>query len=92
MRLTSLCGAALLALCGAGAAFAADEELPVWPHEQQAMLRQVEDDLLAVQRKLFKARQFQDQAAVESSSEEFRQLQDTRRKLINLTKDQLPAE
>lgn len=82
-----------LGVCLAGAAgAAAAEELPSWPHEQQAMLRQVEDELLTVQRQMFKARQQGNAAALETSGAQFRDLQDKRRQLIELTRDQLPSQ
>jgi hypothetical protein len=71
---------------------AAAEELPSWPHEQQAMLQQVEQDLLTAQRQLFKARQQQDTAAIEGASARYRELQDTRRALLELTRNQLPSQ
>jgi hypothetical protein len=67
-------------------------ELPSWPHEQQAMLRQIEDELLVVQRQLFKARQQHDTAALESLGARYRELQETRRVLIEITRNQLPSE
>lgn len=92
IRAVSLAAVALAVLVAAGGARAADDELPKWPHEQQAMLRQVEDDVVDVQRKMFKARQQGDTAALGKLDKQLRELQDKRRKLINLTKDQLPAE
>lgn len=83
-------GIALALLLGAGAAAA--EELPLWPYEQQSMLSEVEEKLLVVQRQLFKARQQHDAAAIETYGTRFRELQDTRRKLLALTRDQLPSE
>lgn len=88
MRVARLLVAGLLAL----ALGAAAQELPSWPHEQQALLRQVEDQLLTVQRHLFKARQQQDADAVATYGAQYRELQDTRRKLIELTRDQLPSQ
>ena len=85
----ALAGALLL---GGGGALASEDELPAWPHEQQAMLRQVEDDVIALQRKMFKARQQGDMATVELLNKQFREIQEKRHKLIDVTKDQLPSE
>lgn len=85
--------AVLLALVLALAAGArAEDPLPVWPHEQQALLRETESELLAVQRQLYKARRQGDAAAEQTHGEAFRTLQLKRRALIELTKDQLPVE
>ena len=84
-------GGIILALALVAGAAAA-EELPVWPNEQQAMLRRVEEQLLVVQRQLFKARQQHDAAGIETHGTRFRELQDSRRKLLELTRDQLPSE
>ena len=83
---------ALAMAIGANGALAAEDELPTWPHEQQAMLRQVEDDVLALQRKMFKARQQGDTATVEQLNTRFRELQEKRHKLIDVTRDQLPSQ
>jgi hypothetical protein len=83
--------AALAAALCAPALLAADE-IPSWPHEQQARLREVEGQVLDVQRKLFAARQQRDDASVATLSEEFRKLQKERRELIRITANQLPSE
>ncbi len=71
---------------------AEEEELPSWPHEQQALLRQVEEELLDVRRKLFKARQMQDGAAIAAQGEAFQKLQEKRVRLLRATENQLPSE
>jgi hypothetical protein len=76
--------------CAGPVARAAD--LPEWPHEQQAMLRDVEGRLLRVQHQMFAARQQDDRAAVVELGKQFSELQAQRRQLIELTKDQLPSE
>jgi hypothetical protein len=84
---------ALAALLWTTTTFAAAAgELPSWPHEQQDVLRQVEEELLVVQRRMFKARQKHDVAALETDEVRFRELQEQRRQLIELTRDQLPSE
>lgn len=90
-RMTGIVAALLLACAGTAWA-AADDELPSWPHEQQAMLRDVEQKIVEVRRELFKARMMDDKDAVAAKDEEFRKLQEKRVKLIHLTKDQLPAQ
>ena len=83
-------GMLLLALAMGGVA--RGEELPNWPHEQQAMLNQLDDELLTIQRKLFQARQQQDTAALQTYSAQYASVQSKRRKLIDLTQQQLPSE
>jgi len=68
------------------------DELPQWPNEQQAMLRNVEGQVLQVQSQLFAARQTNDRTAIEELSKKFKALQDKRRVLIGLTANQLPSE
>ncbi len=68
------------------------DDLPAWPNEQQALLRETEDQLIHVQHELFAARQQGDQTAVAELSKQFKELQDKRRRLITVTKDQLPSE
>ena len=65
---------------------------PLYPNQQQAALRDTEDEVLGVQRRLFAARQMHDEAAIEALGKQFKQLQDKRRQLIQATKDQLPSE
>lgn len=91
-RRAQLAARLALAMIVGAAGAAAAEELPSWPHEQQAMLRQVEDQLLTVQRQMFKARQQGDAAALDRAGTRFRELQDTRRQLIDVTRNQLPSE
>jgi hypothetical protein len=67
-------------------------DLPVWPHEQQALLLTTEDELLQVQRKLFAARQRHDQTSIDELGQQFKELQEKRRQLIELTRDQLPSQ
>ena len=83
---------ALALAIGANGALAAEDELPTWPHEQQAMLRQVEGDVLALQRKMFKARQQGDTATVEQLNTRFRELQEKRHNLHEVTSDHLPSQ
>jgi hypothetical protein len=80
-----------LALALGVAGVTVGEELPSWPHEQQALLQQVEEQLITVQHQLFKARQQHDTAALEAYGNQFRALQDQRRQLIELTRNQLPS-
>lgn len=55
-------------------------------------LRDTEDEVLKVQRRLFAARQMQDQAATAELTKQFRELQDKRCQLIQVTRDRLPSE
>lgn len=87
----ALCGAMSLCLVVAASA-AVGEPLPQWPSEQQTMLRQVEERVVETQRKLFAARQRGDQDAIAAASQQFQELQEKRRALIELTKHQLPSE
>jgi len=81
---------ALAAALAAGPARA--EDLPQWPHEQQEMLRETEAQVLKLQRQLSAARRNNDAASVAELSQQFKALQEKRRKLIVLTRDQLPSE
>lgn len=83
---------AVALLCATAVPPAVADDLPVWPHEQQAVLNATEEELLIVQRKLFAARQGNDQAAITALSRQFRALQDKRLALIELTSGQLPSE
>jgi hypothetical protein len=56
------------------------------------MLREVEERVVETQRKLFAARQRGDQDAIAAASQQFQELQEKRRALIELTKHQLPSE
>jgi hypothetical protein len=67
-------------------------DLPQYPNEQQALLRDTEHQVLDVQLQLFAARQRNDQAAVEQLGKQFKELQDKRRALIDATRDQLPSQ
>lgn len=89
------CGLVLLAvamLCATAVPPAVADDLPVWPHEQQAMLNAADEELLTVQRKLFAARQAKDEPAINALTKQFQALQDKRRALIELTRGQLPSE
>ncbi len=91
-RCGRLMGGIALVLAVGIAGAATGEGLPSWPHEQQAMLQQVDGQLLTVQHQLFKARQQHDAAAIENYGNQFRALQDTRRQLIALTRNQLQSQ
>ena len=82
---------ALLALTAAAAPMRAEEQ-PVFPHEQQARLRQVEGQVVDVQRALFAARQRQDTVAAADLGKQLTDLQRERKQLIRATQDQLPSE
>ncbi|MGD9764846.1 MAG: hypothetical protein AB7V27_14120 [Candidatus Binatia bacterium] len=75
-----------------GAGVGRSEERSVWPHEQQARLRVVEDQVVHVQRELFGARQRQDVAAIEDLNEQLKELQQERVQLIRATRNQLPSD
>ncbi len=80
------------AVFAAGAAGAYAAEAPAYPHEQQARLRDVEDQVVDVQRELFTARQRQDTTAIENLGKKLNQLQRERKQLIRATQNQLPSQ
>jgi cob(I)alamin adenosyltransferase len=88
-RLTVLSVLAVL-LAGPGPAFAGSD-IPYWPSEQQQRLREVEHDLLDVQRQLAAARlNNKDEKQVEKLSKRYSEIQDERVKLMRALGD-LPA-
>lgn len=90
---TSLRGLlAVLAITASGAAPTRADEQPAFPHEQQARLRQVEDQVVDVQRALFAARQRQDTVAAQDLGKQLTDLQRERKQLIRATAGQLPSE
>ena len=91
LPLRALCGAMTFWLLVA-ALPAPGEQLPEWPADQQDMLRQVEDRVIEMQRKVFAARQRGDQSALATYSQQYQELQEKRRVLIELTKNQLPSD
>ena len=91
MRTSPIVAAALVSLILAAAAPARAGD-PLYPDQQQAALRETEDAVLKVQRQLFAARQLHDDAAVAELGKQFKELQDKRRQLIQVTKDRLPSE
>lgn len=91
MRRSALISVFLIAIASVTPA-AQGDEMPQFPDQQQALLRETEDQVVHVQRQLFAARQQHDEAAISSLTKEFKALQDKRRALITATKDQLPSE
>ena len=91
-RATRWIGLAATALALAGPGRLAADEIPAWPHQQQARLRDVEEQVVGIQRKLFTARQQGDTASLAALNEEFRTLQQERRELIRATANQLPSD
>lgn len=81
-----------VAVGSAGVTVGSAGDPPTWPHEQQARLRQVEDQVVDAQRALFAARQRQGAAAVEDLGKKLKDLQRERIQLIRATKSQLPSE
>jgi hypothetical protein len=90
IRAGLICSVLLLAIVLIPAA--RGDELPQFPDQQQALLRETEDQVVHVQLQLFAARQQHDEAAVSTLTKQFKALQDKRRALIAATKDQLPSQ
>lgn len=81
-----------LILSGSLASAVLGEDIPQWPHEQQARLREIETNLLEVQRKLANARRANDVPAIETLGAEFKSIQKERMALIRATDGQLQSE
>lgn len=85
-----LWGALVFVLAGPARLARAADDIPYWPSEQEERLRQVEHDLLDVQRDLAAARFNNDEKQVEKLSKQYKEIQDERVKLMRAT-GQLPA-
>jgi cob(I)alamin adenosyltransferase len=85
-----LWGALVFVLSGPARLSRAADDIPYWPSDQEERLRQVEHDLLDVQRDLAAARLNNDEKQVEKLSKQYKKIQDERVKLMR-TNGQLPA-
>jgi len=80
-----LWGALVFVLIGPARLTRAADDIPYWPSEQRERLRQVEHDLLDVQRDLATARLNNDEKRVEKLSKQYKEIQDERVKLMRAT-------
>lgn len=80
-----LWGALVFVLTAPARLTRAADDIPYWPSEQQERLRQVEHNLLDVQRDLAAARFNNDEKQVEKLSKQYKEIQDERVKLMRAT-------
>lgn len=83
-------GLLALVLAGPARLALAADDIPYWPSEQEERLRQVEHELLDVQRDLAAARLNNDEKQAEELSKQYKEIQEERVKLMRAT-GQLPA-
>ena len=91
MRAGALGGVLVIALAAVVPAVRGDD-MPQFPDQQQAVLRETEDQVVKLHKRLFAARQQQDEATVSALTKELKTVQDKRRALIAVTKDQLSSD